>query len=396
MDSSELTLLRQYKILSGCCEPTIEGGPGPTGPAGAIGPTGVTGSTGIRGLTGQQGPTGATGSQGIPGTAINTGATGELGPTGDIGATGQQGNTGFTGATGPTGATGYTGEIGSTGPTGVSAEGVNVAASYYSMSTQDISNTSPTIFTYNNTILEKEVTLVSSTQITVQRAGIYEFWYSIQLHSIVSQDVFTYIWIKVNGTDVPDTNGRIETKSNTSDSLPIVPYILTLQAGDYIEVVAQTDALASGDIKAFTVTGVPGPDVPSIIVGIKKIAADIGSTGYTGSQGFTGETGPTGGTGPTGPTGQQGHTGPTGMTGAFGPPGIQGNSGVTGATGYQGDTGYTGETGPTGPTGFGETGATGEQGITGPTGPVVSYIFDGGNAASSYVLGPAFDCGNAS
>ena len=53
-------------------------------------------------------------------------------------------------------------------------------------------------------------------------------------------------------------------------------------------------------------------------------------------------------------------------------------------------------TGATGPTGFGETGATGEQGSTGPTGPVVSYIFDGGNAASSYILGPAFDCGNAS
>jgi hypothetical protein len=59
----------------------------------------------------------------------------------------------------------------------------------------------------------------------------------------------------------------------------------------------------------------------------------------------------------------------------------------------------TGETGPTGPTGMtGETGPTGmgEAGPTGPTGPVVAYIFDGGDASSSYILGPAFDCGNAS
>jgi hypothetical protein len=34
-------------------------------------------------------------------------------------------------------------------------------------------------------------------------------------------------------------------------------------------------------------------------------------------------------------------------------------------------------------------------GITGPTGPVTSYIFDGGNAQSSYIVGPVFDCGSA-
>jgi hypothetical protein len=34
-------------------------------------------------------------------------------------------------------------------------------------------------------------------------------------------------------------------------------------------------------------------------------------------------------------------------------------------------------------------------GPTGPPGPVTSYIFDGGDASSTYVLGPAFDCGNA-
>jgi hypothetical protein len=33
--------------------------------------------------------------------------------------------------------------------------------------------------------------------------------------------------------------------------------------------------------------------------------------------------------------------------------------------------------------------------VIGPTGPVTSYIFDGGNAQSSYIVGPAFDCGSA-
>jgi hypothetical protein len=43
----------------------------------------------------------------------------------------------------------------------------------------------------------------------------------------------------------------------------------------------------------------------------------------------------------------------------------------------------------------GQTGSASQVGPTGPTGPVTSYIFDGGNAGSSYIIGPAFDCGSS-
>ena len=128
----------------------------------------------------------------------------------------------------------------------------------------------------------------------IETAGMYEVWYSLQLHSTVSQDIFTYIWLNINGKDVADTNGRIETKSNTSDSLPIVPYILNLNVGDTISFLSQTNAATNGDIQGLSTSGVPGPDVPSIIVGIKQIAADIGTTGPTGPKGPFDFTGPTG------------------------------------------------------------------------------------------------------
>ena len=38
----------------------------------------------------------------------------------------------------------------------------------------------------------------------------------------------------------------------------------------------------------------------------------------------------------------------------------------------------------------------GGGGGVGPPGPITPYIFDGGNASSTYYVGPAFDCGNAS
>jgi hypothetical protein len=67
-------------------------------------------------------------------------------------------------------------------------------------------------------------------------------------------------------------------------------------------------------------------------------------------------------------------------------------TGVTGGGG-EGSTGFTGPTGPTGstgPTGYGS------PGPTGPTGPMAPAIgFDGGNSASTYPLGPVFDCGRA-
>jgi hypothetical protein len=146
----------------------------------------------------------------------------------------------------------------------------------------NISTNTPTVFQFELTSVEAGIHKNGgNTQMVIETTGIYEVWYSLQLHSTVSQDVYTYIWLRINGTDVPDTNGRIQTKSNTSDSLPIVPYILNLNAGDTVSFVGQTNGSANTNIVALTVTGVPGPDIPSIIVGIKQVAADIGVPGNT-------------------------------------------------------------------------------------------------------------------
>lgn len=255
MNSQTLTEFKRYQAIFGCP---------PTGPTGATGPTGYTGPTGPAGL------------------AANTGATGPIGPTGAIGPTGVDGaatNTGATGPTGvagPTGPTGPTGPIGATGPTGPNTMGSNPVASYYSMVTQPITNYNattpaplPTVFTYNNTAVQQSISLVSGSRLTVGVTGIYEAYYSIQLHRTQGgSGAFIYIWVRKNGVDVPDTNGRVTTNSNNGDTLPIVPYILSLNAGDYIEFVAQAD---DDDIQILASTPLIGPAIPSVIVGIKRI-----------------------------------------------------------------------------------------------------------------------------
>jgi hypothetical protein len=76
--------------------------------------------------------------------------------------------------------------------------------------------------------------------------------------------------LRINGLDVADSNGRVAMNSNNSDTLPIVPYILDLNANDYVEFVAQTteDHIS---ILAVDDASIPGPSIPSIIVGIKQL-----------------------------------------------------------------------------------------------------------------------------
>jgi hypothetical protein len=212
------------------------------------------------GPAGPKGETGPTGAIGPAGTSVNTGSTGPTGPTAPTGSTGP------TGPTAPTGSTGPTGTAGSLSNTAIGA--------YYSTDTINVNGpppAGPTLMSVNNIGFERNISVVSSTQFTVTKTAIYEVYYSVQIsRTSGGSGEYVYIWLKKNGFDVPDTNGRIQINSNNGDQLPIVPYIISLNAGDYVEFAIQaTDAsfqlLTVPDVSAI------GPRIPSIIIGIKEI-----------------------------------------------------------------------------------------------------------------------------
>jgi hypothetical protein len=138
------------------------------------------------------------------------------------------------------------------------------------MNSQDIS-TGETIFYYDASFIENGISLAGNplTKITVSKSAVYEIWYSIQLQRTQQgNDAFAYIWPKINGIDVPFSNGRVNINSNNSDSLPIVPYIFDLSSTNYVEFASSASVQ---HVKIGGITGTPGPDIPSIIVGIKEI-----------------------------------------------------------------------------------------------------------------------------
>ncbi len=177
---------------------------------------------------------------------------------------------------------GVQGPVGPTGPMGPARPvGSAVAASYYSTTTQTIGDVSPTLLEFPETFTESGITLDdpttpgSYTAMRVQYDGVYEAWYSVQItRDQGGNDKYVFLWLRINGIAQPNSNGRLNFNSNNGDTLPIVPYILNLSAGDYVEFAVQANdahfqalAVKSTDVGAVLL----GPDIPSVIVGIKQL-----------------------------------------------------------------------------------------------------------------------------
>ena len=96
--------------------------------------------------------------------------------------------------------------------------------------------------TYTQSDFADGVTLSSSSRLTVPSAGVYTTTYSIQLVNTtnVVQDVD--IWLRKNGTDIPDTNSRFslsarKSPGNPSHLIATTSIMVELAANDYIEVI---------------------------------------------------------------------------------------------------------------------------------------------------------------
>jgi hypothetical protein len=123
------------------------------------------------------------------------------------------------------------------------------------------------------------VTLSSGSRLTVPDAGVYTVSYSIQFKNTTNDIQDIDIWLRKNGTDIPDTNSRFSIPArkgsgNPSHLIAVTPIMAELAANDYIQIMWHvTDTGVS--IEHFpAVTAVPGttpaiPATPSAIVQVE-------------------------------------------------------------------------------------------------------------------------------
>ena len=120
------------------------------------------------------------------------------------------------------------------------------------------------------------VTLALGSRITVPNTGVYNLQFSAQLSSLDNAPQDVYIWARINGVDVPRSNGIVglaakKTPSNPFHTIASWNLFLSMDAGQYVELVWYK---TSADVTMIAYAGSSTPvypSIPSIIVTINQI-----------------------------------------------------------------------------------------------------------------------------
>lgn len=111
-----------------------------------------------------------------------------------------------------------------------------------------------------------------TTRIYVEETGDYLFQVSPQFAKPGSSSSFQIdFWVRKNGTDLPRTNSRVTVQGNPNEVLACVPFILDLNAGDYVQAMFSS-ADAGATIQHHDgLTSPTRPNIPSVIATISLI-----------------------------------------------------------------------------------------------------------------------------
>jgi hypothetical protein len=127
----------------------------------------------------------------------------------------------------------------------------------------------PTAITYNTTDVSNGVYLgAPNSRVYVDTPGIYNFIFSIQLDKTAGGTGIFWVWPRLNGTDVPDSNSQVQIQGNNAEQLVTVGYFFDLNAGDYIEFMFAVNDITV-QIDAFPASGFY-PSIPSIILTVSN------------------------------------------------------------------------------------------------------------------------------
>lgn len=95
--------------------------------------------------------------------------------------------------------------------------------------------------TYDASDFTGGVTLSSGSRLTVPAAGVYNVTYSLQFKNATNDVQDIDIWLRKNGTDIPDTNSRFsisprKSSGNPSHLITTTSVMAELAANNYVEV----------------------------------------------------------------------------------------------------------------------------------------------------------------
>lgn len=142
--------------------------------------------------------------------------------------------------------------------------------SFYDTTTQNavgINTYQP--FTINTTDISNQVSIANSSHIVIANSGIYNIQFSLQIDKSQGSQAHVYIWLKKNGTDIPNSAGEVSVQGTSSEAIAAWNYVVSASANDYYELMwSSTDIHV--EIKARNASGVV-PAIPSIILTVVSV-----------------------------------------------------------------------------------------------------------------------------
>jgi hypothetical protein len=138
--------------------------------------------------------------------------------------------------------------------------------SFYDTTTQTAAaiNTAYAI-TFNTTDLSQGVYIGSPTsRVYVDRPGVYNIQFSTQLDNTSGGSHLIFIWLRVNGTDVPQTASQVRLKGTDGELVAAWNFAYKFNAGDYFELMWSVSDTAIQIVAQ--AAAAPVPAIPSIIL----------------------------------------------------------------------------------------------------------------------------------
>ena len=126
--------------------------------------------------------------------------------------------------------------------------------------------------TFHSTDLSNDVAIGTPTsKITVTNAGIYNFQFSLQLDKASGSTGHTYIWARVDGTNIPNSASEVSVQGTSAENIAAWNFVLPMQAGQYFQLMWSVDD-TNIQIKAVTAAA-PVPAIPSVILTTTFVSA---------------------------------------------------------------------------------------------------------------------------
>lgn len=135
-----------------------------------------------------------------------------------------------------------------------------------------------TLMALSVTDFSNDVTLATSSKITVANAGIYNLQFSAQLQSLNNAPQDVYIWLKQNGTDITGSTGRVglPARKNPGDPFHDIKgwnYFLSMNANDYVQIYWSTTDV-DVTIQTYAASGSPTkPSTASVVATMSFVSA---------------------------------------------------------------------------------------------------------------------------